>query len=270
MAVRLGVGMIFAAWAALAAAAADAGQSGGGPQFEWLQLDRHHVKWGTPRPGSGSTVTYAFVSDAVRTDDARNCRSMVPLDGLLAASAVDVVSMMREVRAAFDMWQAVADIRFVPAPEGTVPDILIGAQAVPRGVAFADVAYEDDGSGADMRRIRRSLICLNPEKRWMTGFDGDRETYDLRYAIAHEIGHAIGLDHAGPSGQLMSFRYDEQFRDLQAGDVAGASGLYGSSTLGAVARSQAAGPGDGASAVTVAECRPTGTEVTALAGGGPC
>jgi hypothetical protein len=59
------------------------------------------------------------------------------------------------------------------------------------------------------------------------GFDGNTRVYDLRYTFVHEIGHAIGLDHPGPSGQVMSFRYDEQHRDLQAGDLNGVTMLYG-------------------------------------------
>src|SRR3546814_7918489 len=82
-------------------------------------------------------------------------------------------------------------------------------------------------ASAWIRRISRSLSGLNPQKPWKVGFGGDVTVYDLRYAIAHEAGHAIGLDHPSPSGQLMSFRYDELFRDLQPGDVAGVVALYG-------------------------------------------
>lgn len=198
------------------------------PQYEWLRLDRHHVKWGVPTAGAGTVVTYAFVIDPVHSPDARNCRDMRSLAGLTARSRVAATVLESEVEAAFTMWQAAADIRFHRAGDPADADILIGAQATPIGVAFADVAY-GDADGAGMRSIRRSLICLNPETPWTAGFDGDPETYDLRYALAHEIGHAIGLDHPGPSGQLMSFRYDERFRDLQPGDVAGAVGLYGAS-----------------------------------------
>ena len=51
--------------------------------------------------------------------------------------------------------------------------------------------------------IRQSLICLNPVKPWKVGFDGNLKVYDIRHTIAHEIGHAIGLDHPGASGSLM-------------------------------------------------------------------
>src|SRR3546814_456756 len=151
---------------------------------------------------------------------------MVPLDGLLEQSAVPQGVMEREAAAAFAMWQAAADIRFRRVEDQDAAQILIGAQATPRGIAFADVAYNPTAS-AGIRRISRSLICLNPQKPWKVGFGGDVTVYDLRYAIAHEAGHAIGLDHPSPSGQLMSFRYDELFRDLQPGDVAGVVALYG-------------------------------------------
>ncbi|MEQ8397403.1 matrixin family metalloprotease [Thalassobaculum sp.] len=202
------------------------GGAAAGPQFNWLQLDSFRVKWGDPQGGTGTAVTYAFVAGAVHSAEARNCRDMQPLDGLLARSGIPAAVLEREAEAAFAMWQASADIRFSRIDDPAAAQILIGAQTQPRGVAFADVSYEPTGPG-DVRAIRRSLVCLNPDMPWKVGFGGDISVYDLRYALAHEIGHAIGLDHPGPSGQLMSFRYDEQFRELQPGDIAGAVTLYG-------------------------------------------
>jgi hypothetical protein len=110
------------------------------------------------------------------------------------------------------------------------PGVLIGAEADPVGYAYADVKYMKGGAGAT-RQIDRSLICFNPLKRWKVGFDGNLAVYDLRYTIAHEIGHAIGLDHPEPHGQLMSMDYLEIFRSLQAGDVSGAVRFYGARSL---------------------------------------
>ena len=197
--------------------------------FRLLDFGGLYVRWG----GSGPdpvVVTYAFVDKDVAFDDARNCARMVPVDGMLSLSGVAKPLFLEEVRSAFDMWERVANIRFEPAPEGTKPGVLIGAQADPVGHAYADVKYVKDGTGT-LRQIDRSLICLNPVKRWKIGFDGNLAIYDLRYTVAHEIGHAIGLDHPEPHGQLMSMRYQESFRSLQAGDVSGAVKIYGERTI---------------------------------------
>jgi hypothetical protein len=191
-----------------------------------LQLDGHYVKWGKPLLGTGATLRYGFVQRPVRFDNAINCESVTPIDPVLASAQVTPVLFKHEVAAAFAMWEAATNLSFVETDDVATADILIGTQGSPRGFAFTNVAYDHDGTGS-VRRIAKSLICLNPQKRWKIGFDGDREAYDIRYTIAHEIGHAIGLDHPSPSGELMSFRYGEAFRVLQPGDIAGAVALYG-------------------------------------------
>ncbi len=191
--------------------------------FRLLDFDGVLVRW--IDSAEQTTVTYGFVEREVEFSDARNCKAMVPMDGLLKRSGIDRAALEREAAAAFEMWEQVADIRFEPAAPGTRPDILIGAQRDPIAFAFADVAYAK-GEGSP-RPIERSLVCFNPMKRWKVGFDGNLNIYDLRYTLTHEIGHAIGLDHPGPHGQIMSVHYQEGFRDLQAGDVSGAVRIYG-------------------------------------------
>lgn len=192
--------------------------------FRLLDFGGIYVRWGAA--AEPVIVTYAFVTADTQFADARNCSAMVPLDKLLEASRLGSDAFFTEVTAAFEMWERVANIRFEPAKPGSKPGILIGAQRDPIGHAYADVAYARSGN-ARVRPIERSLICLNPAKRWKIGFDGNLAVYDVRYTIAHEIGHAIGLDHPEPHGQLMSMRYQERFRTLQAGDVSGAVRIYG-------------------------------------------
>jgi hypothetical protein len=151
---------------------------------------------------------------------------MAPLNALLSASHVAPDTLRREIAAAFAMWEEVANIGFLEAASPEQADILIGAQAEAEGWAFANVFY-DVKSPEAVKPISRALICLNPERRWKVGFDGDLRSYDLRYTIAHEIGHAIGLDHPSGAGQIMGYRYEETFRALQPGDIAGAVVLYG-------------------------------------------
>lgn len=212
--------------------------------YRLLQLDGHQVKWGASALGTGATVRYTLIPAAMDFGETRNCRGLQPLDGLLAASRIDPKLVAGEVAAAFAMWERAANITFQAVDHPAVADILIGAQARPRGRAFTEVIYDRKASvvkaaagalsppnarapSAGVRPIDKALICLNPEKPWKIGFGGDVEVYDLRYTIAHEIGHAIGLDHPGPSGQLMGFAYEEEFRALQTGDLAGAIALYG-------------------------------------------
>ena len=148
------------------------------------------------------------------------------------------------------VWEAVAGVRFLETADITGADILIGAETSPRGFAFTNVDHARTGltpvssTAVQVRPIQKSLICLNPTKLWKIGFDGNLEIYDIRYTIAHEVGHAIGLDHPSPSGELMSFRYTEDFRTLQPGDVAGAVALYGeagAASAAAFSKSSASG-----------------------------
>jgi hypothetical protein len=153
-------------------------------------------------------LTYALVTQDVEFAGARNCGKMTKLDALLSASALAPDTVRAEIAAAFAMWQAAANIGFREAADPAKADILIGAQLEPEGWAFANVFY-DTASTEPVKPISRALVCLNPQKRWKVGFDGDLRSYDMRYTIAHEIGHTIGLDHPGGARQIMGYRYGD-------------------------------------------------------------
>lgn len=135
-------------------------------------------------------------------------------------------TLVREAAAAFRVWERAAGLSFHKVDDARDADIVLGAQGQPRGRAFANVAYAPE-SQEGVRAIEQSLVCLNPDHKWKVGFNGDKNVYDIRYTLIHEIGHAIGLDHPGPSGQVMAFRYTEAFADLQPGDLRGVQLLYG-------------------------------------------
>jgi hypothetical protein len=213
--------------------------------FRLLVLDNAFVKWGEPKLGTGAAVTYAFATQDVVDEDARNCKHMTPFSDLAASAKLPLTQLKSEVQEAFRTWEKVSALRFREAENPESANILIGIQANPEGLAFTNVAPARPamtvrlastvkkwlGIGAEkasrVDTIRQSLICLNSREIWKIGFDGNNKTYDVRYALTHEIGHAIGLDHPGASGALMGFRYSEEIRGLQSGDIAAVRVLYG-------------------------------------------
>ncbi len=200
---------------------AHAGEDG----YRLLELDGYKVKWGDRQLGVGASISYAFAGQTLRFDDARNCRDLAPMQTLLGEN-LSMETLAHETAAAFRVWERAAGLSFHQVADARDADIVLGVQGEPSGRAFANVSYSPDLEEG-VRAIEQALVCLNPTHEWKVGFDGDPDVYDIRYTLIHEIGHAIGLDHPGPSGQLMAFRYTEDFDNLQPGDVRGVQLLYG-------------------------------------------
>lgn len=199
--------------------------SSGEGGYRLLKLDGYKVKWGDRRLGTGASVSYAFAGKSLRFDNTRNCTDLASIETLFEQN-LSMETLSRETAAAFRVWERAAGLTFHEVSDTRDADIVLGVQGKPRGRAFANVSYGPDAEDG-VRAIEQALVCLNPEHRWKVGFDGDEDIYDIRYTLVHEIGHAIGLDHPGPSGQVMAFRYTESFNGLQPGDLRGVQLLYG-------------------------------------------
>jgi hypothetical protein len=193
--------------------------------YRLLKLDGQYVKWGPAAFGDAASLTYAFLSDAAQFEDARNCRSMAQPDAILERNGIERADFENAVAAAFSRWQVAAGVRFEKAATPVDADILIGVDLDSRGWAHADV--QTSHSTGEIANITRGLICLNAEQPWKIGFGADPAAQDIQYTVLHEIGHTLGLNHPGPTGEVMSFTYSEDFADLQAGDIEGARKLYG-------------------------------------------
>jgi len=227
---RISSGFLAVATVCLALAAANADDG-----YRLLEMNGHDVKWGMANPGTGASLSYAVVSGPSASSGINNCRAITGVNTLLARSRLSALQFDGELAAAFGMWENAADIHFFPAKNAAAADLLIAAEAAPDGVAYADVTPASSG-GQRFDRIAKGIVCLNPQQFWSAA-EGpsagrpviDSKSYRLRYVLAHEIGHVLGLDHPSPSGELMSFEYSGRLEGLQPGDIAGIVALYGPS-----------------------------------------
>lgn len=194
-------------------------------QFEVLRINGELVRW-FPKADGKTIITYAFADRNVVAVGAINCGSMRAPDRIIASAGINGEKLRVIAHRAFATWSQVANVSFEEATSMTEADVVIGEQIEPRGWAFTNIVPGPLRSGG-FRQIHKGAICLNPERPWKNGFDGNRNVYDLSFTLTHEIGHILGLDHPSRRGQLMSFRYDETVAGLTIGDIAGASFMYG-------------------------------------------
>lgn len=174
----------------------------------------------------GGTVTYSFMGSGVSMGSHSDANlAVAALPGYQAC-------FLSEIRDAFAAWSAVANIQFVEVPDNGVPfdgagargDIRIGAHSMdgPWGVLAHAYFPPPGGTSAagDMHFDR--------QETW--GCQASPGVIDIGVVAAHEIGHAIGLNHEVRAGRtaLMNPYYNPDIASiLLADDVAGAAAIYG-------------------------------------------
>ena len=179
-------------------------------------------KWGPAAFGTGATVTWSLMGDGV------------DLSGESAGISVALSSFMptgfeTAVMGAFDAWAAIADLTFLQvtdfgeafnAPQQS-GDIRLGGHAFDGQNGVLAHAYLAPSNGISAA----GDIHFDTAENWKIGFSG--AGFDIFQITAHEIGHAIGLDHTTVAASLMNQFYTEAFSGPQADDIAGAQFIYG-------------------------------------------
>ena len=178
------------------------------------------TKWGPGGYGtSGGVVTWSFAA-------LNYSGYFISFEGLLSAP------MQSLVRSAFDRWETVVNINFVEVVESASASIRLGMDSIDGSgstIGEARWSYFFGGAGEANHFAQAEIRFDNAEGWYLNSVNqivssGGSDFFAL---ALHEIGHAIGLDHAAGNLEVMNAISSSSIHDLFPGDIAGGRAIYG-------------------------------------------
>lgn len=180
-------------------------------------------KWGSPVLGTGATVTWSLMATGVSCGAEGGCTTFTALADFMPAG------FLTQVQNAFLAWSAVANLTF-----NQVADCGNAWNTACSGGDIRIGGHFFDGSGGTLAHgyyppangsTAAGDIHFDTGDTWALNFADPG--FSIFQVLAHELGHALGLDHTGVAGSLMNAFYSEAFSGPQADDIAGMQYLYG-------------------------------------------
>jgi hypothetical protein len=159
-----------------------------------------------PHPYTRGAVRYVIADRWNRTDltfQINNCPSLV-----------DCGQSQNIVRRAFADWDAVSGLSFTEVSGGADIEVTWEGGSDMDGDTLGYAFFPSEGGD----------MFINDEIIWQFGTMSDD---DLYLTVAHEIGHALGLDHSADPAALMYPTATELTTGIAGDDIAGIQALYG-------------------------------------------
>jgi len=135
---------------------------------------------------------------------------------------LDEATYRNEVRAALDEWTRATDSRriFHGIDDPRQAQVVFGFR---RADHMGTAKCEDAFSGGKLTIAHAftfestclaGIIHLNQDLKWVMDGSNRKGTYDVRYAVLHEVGHILGLNHVNTPGNIMYADYVGVVRKL--------------------------------------------------------
>lgn len=184
--------------------------------------------------GGPATITYSFNTASYATSEPAG--TIVVLN--TANTGISAANWQAEITSALNAWATpvnaalgagtlvfnlVADSNTAFNAAGATGDIRFGGHTFDGAGGTLAHAYFPPPNGTSAAGDTHFDIADNYA---VGSIDADTSTIDIFQVAAHEIGHAIGLQHTNVPNSLMNAIYTEAFTGPQADDIAGAIDIF--------------------------------------------